>query len=248
MRALRVAIALAISIALMGVVFSLARSVRLDHTDEICRVRLLRMGEAIALFVEDHGGAIFPEVRNPPPFTPWTPGMPQSPGEVLRPYLGGDLHAAPQRDGETRDQWLIRARASEMSVCPATRFPYLANLAALSQSPAAFSRSGETAWIFRCQGYDAQRPAHRRDGRGISQIALLGSEERSVPRSELDDLAKRIRELEAQEDEATNRERRRRLDALSHRQAALERAFADGRTSATVRRLTNGVDAEPYPP
>lgn len=247
MRIARFVVALVVSIALLGLLFQGARRLRIDHTDEICRVRLLRMGEAVALYVEDKGGATFPDIRNPPAQTPWVPGMPQSAGDLLRPYLGGDLRPLPQRSDESREDWLRRARASEMSTCPATGFAYLANLELLAQSPGSFTRADAPTWVFRCQAHGNQSAPHRADGRGVVHLATLGSVERQVDRSELDALAAQIRALEAQEEEASTSERRRRLDALVNRQAALERAFSDGRSSATVRRLTNGLTTQAYP-
>jgi len=247
MRAARFVIALVVTIVLLGLLFQGARHLRVDHTDEICRIRLLRMGEAVALYVEDKGGAAFPDLRNPPAQTPWVPGLPQSAGDLLRPYLGGDLRATPQRADENREDWLRRARASEMSCCPATGFAYLANLELLAQSPGSFTRTDAPTWVFRCQGHANQTAPHRKDGRGVVHLATLGSAERQVDRSELDVLAAQIRDLEAQEETSSTSERRRRLDALVNRQAALERAFSDGRSSATVRRLTNGIATQAYP-
>lgn len=247
MRAARLVIALVLVIALLGLLFQGARRLRIDHTDEICRVRLLRMGEAVALYVEDKGGAAFPDLRNPPPQTPWVPGLPQSAGDLLRPYLGGDLRAMPQRADESREDWLRRARASEMSTCPATGFAYLANLELLAQSPGSFARSDTPTWVFRCQAHANQAAPHREDGRGVIHVATLGSVERQVDRGELDAIAAQIRALEAEEEEGSTSERRRRLDALVNRQAALERAFSDGRSSATVRRLTNGLATQAHP-
>jgi hypothetical protein len=54
--------------------------------------------------------------------------------------------------------------------------------------------------------------------------------------------------LEAAEEVSTTTDRRRRLDALSNRLSSLERAFSDGRSTASVRRLDNDIQWVAYPP
>ncbi len=246
-QALRVLLILVVVITLAGLLFSLARSIRPDHTDEICRVRLLRMGEAVALYVEDHNGGAFPGLRNPPPFTLWTPGWPQGADEILRPYLGGATQRSEQRPGESRDAWLARLRAVDLAVCPATGFGYLANLDLLATSPGAFSRADQVAVVFSCQGRDASQGAHRREGAwGIHQ-ALLGISERIIAREELDVIQRDLRELAAAAGDTPTIDQGRRIDALRQRYAALERAFSDGRATTTVSRLINDVTWAPYP-
>lgn len=244
---LRVLAILFVVIVLSGLLFSLARRIRPDHTDEICRVRLLRLGEAVALYVEDHHGGAFPGLRNPPPFTPWSPGQPQAAGEVLRPYLGGATQFSEQRPGETRDAWLARLRDAEMTVCPATGFGYVANLELLAGSPGTFTRADGTSVVFQCQGRDPARGVHRQGGAwGIHQ-ALLGVSERVIPRGEMDDLRRDLHALTDSAGETPTRDQTRRIDALRQRLAALERAFSDGRATTTVSRLINDVAWAPYP-
>lgn len=246
-QALRVVVILVVVITLTGVLFSLARRIRPDHTDEICRVRLLRMGEAVALYVEDHNGGAFPGVRNPPPFTLWTPGLPQAADEVLRLYLGGATQRSDQRPGESREAWLARLRAVELSVCPATGFGYLANLDLLAMSPGAFSSSKDVAVAFQCQGRDPNLGAHRQDDVwGIHQ-AWLGVNERVIGRDDMDTLQRDLRELITRAGDTPTIDQNRRIDALRQRLAALERAFSDGRATTTISRLVNDVVWAPYP-
>lgn len=244
---LRVITILIVVLFLTGLLFSLARRIRPDHTDEICRVRLLRLGEAVALYVEDHNGGAFPGLRNPPPFTLWSPGQPQAADEVLRPYLGGATQLSEQRPGEARDAWLARLRSAEMTVCPATGFGYAANLELLAGSPSVFTRAGTVSMVFQCQGSDSNRGVHRQNGNwGIHQ-AILGVSERVIPREEMDDLRHDLHALTTRAGDTPTRDQTRRIDALRQRLAALERAFSDGRTTTTVSRLINDVVWVPYP-
>lgn len=246
-QALRVALILVVVITLTGLLFSLARQIRPDHTDEICRVRLLRMGEAVALYVEDHNGGAFPGLRNPPPFTLWTPGLPQAADEILRPYLSGATQRGEQRPGETREAWLARLRADDLTVCPATGFGYLANLELLATSPSAFNRAKNIAVMFQCQGRDPSRGAHRHQGAWGVHQARLSISERVIAREELDVLQRDLHELVTAAGNTPTIDQGRRIDALRQRSAALERAFSDGRTTTTVSRLVNDVIWVPYP-
>lgn len=246
-QALRLLLILVVVITLAGLLFSLAQRIRPDHTDEICRVRLLRLGEAVALYVEDHNGAAFPGLRNPAPFTLWIPGLPQAADEVLRPYLGGATQPSAQRPGETREAWMARVRAVDLSVCPATGFGYLANLDLLTTSPGAFSTAKEIAVVFHCQGRDPIRGAHRHNGVwGIHQ-ARLGVAERVIARGDVDIAQRELHELVKLAGETPTIDQNRRIDALRQRIAALERAFSDGRATTTISRLINDVTWAPYP-
>jgi len=138
-------------------------------------------------------------------------------------------------------------RGTEMTVCPATGFGYVANLELLAGSPSVFTRANIISMVFQCQGRDPNRGAHRQgDGWNIHQ-AQLGVSERVIPREEMEDLRRDLRTLTDSAGETPTRDQSRRIDALRQRLAALERAFSDGRSTTTVSRLTNDVVWAPYP-
>ncbi len=236
-----------ITLGLFGLLLTMTSGMRPDQTDEMCRVRLLRLGEAVALYVEDRGGAAFPQIRNTPPYTLWQPGLADAASELLRPYLGGTIALPAQAADESREVWLQRIRQRELSVCPATGFAYVANNEVLSGSPSGFSRTGTSTWIFRCQGSSDSRGCHPSGTPTNIHVAMLSSAERSIPRQELDDLTAQVVALREANELNSTIDSRRRLDALTNRLAALERTFADGRSTTTVRRLTNSVTAVDYP-
>jgi len=250
---LKVILVLTITITLMGLLFAVSRNLRPDHTDEMCRVRLLRMGQAVALYVEDHGGAAFPAIRNPTPLMPWEPQQPFAADTLLRPYLGGIARLPQPLPQESREAWQARLRNRELSVCPATGFPYLSNSELLRSTPSAFTRIGTADWVFRCQGRTASAGAHKKDGQSGVQRALLGTAERTINTSERDAITAELRDVEIAtatlpDGSSTGTpDQLRQLVALRQRVAALDRAFSDGRTTTAVRRLVNDIDWIPYP-
>ncbi len=252
-QAVKIIVILIIIITLMGLLFALSRNLRPDHTDEMCRVRLLRMGQAVALYVEDHGGAAFPAIRDPTPFTLWEPQQPFAADTLLRPYLGGTISLPQPLPGESRDVWQARLRSRELSVCPVTGFPYLSNSELLRSTPSAFTRIGTADWVFRCQGRSASVGAHTQNGQSGIHRALLGTAERTIDSSERDAITAELHALETATaslpdgSSAGTPDQLRQLAALRQRVAALDRAFSDGRTTTEVRRLVNDIDWIAYP-
>ncbi|MFW5845262.1 MAG: hypothetical protein ACOCXJ_03455 [Planctomycetota bacterium] len=115
------------------------QSIRYQQTEQQCRFRLRRVGEAINAWVMEHGRERFPPVRNPAPRQLWRPGRPDSLSAILRPYLSGDDDLfRPRRIGDKRipsgreqdeseNEYVQRLRQRELTCCPTTGFPYWYN-------------------------------------------------------------------------------------------------------------------------
>jgi len=166
-------------------------SIRYQRTEQQCRFRLRRLGFAVTMWVIEQDYQAFPPIQNPRPRTLWQPGDPESAAEVLRPYLSGDSnHFRPQRVGERRipsrlaedeseSDYIARLRERELTVDPATGFPFwynalelryndprrmgLAGITKLVPDPE-LAPSGDRIALFTCQPTAEGDPPYTVDG------------------------------------------------------------------------------------
>jgi hypothetical protein len=187
------------AVAAVVLLILLPWSTRFSADEQICRLRLMRLGRAVTLWVIDHGHRFFPVITNPPPNTLWVPDRQGSASVILEDYLKGDI-PRPQRENESAEAYIERLRSHELTVDPRTGQEFWYNSVWLDNTTPNQVASGEQSDIeyFRSQrGEDGSWPYRKSGEEGVYAVFGVGSQ-RQITEVDVAALEARLAELERQ--------------------------------------------------